>query len=118
MKFAAASRFACVVLPLWLDACGGGDSSPAPAAPAPAPVPLPAPTPPLPPVDMQAPTAALTAPLDLASGLTGRLMLSATASDNVGVTGVEFQVDGMPVGATATIAPYAVSLDTTLYASG
>ena len=119
MKFAAASRFACLVLPLWLAACGGGDSSPAPAAPAPAPVPLPAPTPPpLPPVDMQAPTAALTAPLDLASGLTGMLMLSATASDNVGVTGVEFQVDGVPVGATATTAPYAASVDTTLYASG
>jgi glucose/arabinose dehydrogenase len=34
------------------------------------------------------------------------------------VSGVEFQVDGVQVGATATAAPYAVSVDTTLYASG
>ena len=28
MRSAAASRFACVVRPLWLAACGGGDSAP------------------------------------------------------------------------------------------
>ena len=118
MKHAAASRFASVVLPLWLAACGGGGDSTV-QAPAPTPIPLPAPTPPaLPPADSQAPTATLTAPLDLASGLAGTLALATTASDDVGVTGVEFQVDGAQVGSTATAAPYATSVDTTQYASG
>ncbi|HET7791833.1 MAG TPA: PQQ-dependent sugar dehydrogenase, partial [Rhizobacter sp.] len=68
--------------------------------------------------DTQAPVATLTAPAHLASGLAGVLTLSATATDNVGVTGVDFQVDGVPVGATDTTAPYSVQLDSTLYASG
>ena len=117
MKFGPASRFACVVLPLWLAACGGGDSSSA-SAPAPAPAPVPLPAPPPASSDTQAPTAALTAPLDLASGLTGTLALATTASDNVGVTGVEFQVDGVQVGSTATATPYSANVDTTQYASG
>ncbi len=68
--------------------------------------------------DTQAPTVTLTAPANLATGLAGTLNLTATASDNVGVTGVEFQVDGEPVGGTLTAAPYAVSVDSNLYASG
>jgi len=67
----------------------------------------------------QSPTATLTAPADLASSLTGTLALTATASDDVGITGVEFQVDGAQVGSTQTGAsPYSVSLDSTAYASG
>ena len=125
MKLANAFRFACVVVPLWLAACGGGgggsSGGDAPAAPAPGPTPLPVPEPPptpIPPIDAQAPMAALTAPLDLANGLTGALSLTATASDDVGVTGVEFQVDGVQVGGSATTAPYGASVDTTMYASG
>ncbi len=63
-------------------------------------------------------TVTIAAPADLQANLSGSVTLSATASDNVGVSGVEFQVDGVQVGAIDTSAPYGVSIDTTLYASG
>jgi glucose/arabinose dehydrogenase len=65
-----------------------------------------------------APTVTLTAPGDRAIGLTGVVGLTATASDDVGVTGVEFQIDGVTIGSVDTTAPYATSVDTSLYASG
>ena len=68
--------------------------------------------------DMTAPTAALSAPAHLATGVTGMLALAATATDNVAVTGVEFQIDGVQIGGVATVAPYAATLDTSLYPSG
>ena len=68
--------------------------------------------------DSQLPTALLTAPANLASGLTGMVTLTATASDNIGVAGVEFQVDGDIVGAEDVAAPYSTSLDTSVYAPG
>lgn len=68
--------------------------------------------------DTQAPTAVLTAPADLAVDLSGTLTLTATASDNVGVAGVEFQVDGATVGSEDTSAPYSASVDSNAYASG
>ena len=64
------------------------------------------------------PTATLTAPVDRFPGLAGTVTVSATASDDVAVTGVEFQIDGVRIGAIDTTAPYAVSLDTSLYPSG
>lgn len=68
--------------------------------------------------DTQAPVATLTSPTNLATGLAGTLTLTATATDNVGVTGVEFQVDGVQVGSTSTNPPHAVTVDSNLYASG
>ena len=68
--------------------------------------------------DAQAPVVTLTAPANLATGLSGILAVTATASDNVGVTGVEFQVDGSQVGATLAAAPFAVNVDSSAYASG
>ena len=68
--------------------------------------------------DTTPPTAALTAPANLAAGLTGTVMLSATATDNVGVASVEFQIDGVPIGAADTSAPYGTTVDSTLYPSG
>lgn len=68
--------------------------------------------------DMQSPTATLTAPVDLTIGLTGLLSLTAAASDNVAVTGVEFQVDGTIVGTEDGTAPYTRSVDTSAYAAG
>jgi len=68
--------------------------------------------------DIDAPVVALTAPAQFASGLTGTIALSANASDNVGVTSVEFQIDGVPIGAANTSAPYATTLDTSAYPSG
>ena len=98
------ARLACAVLPLWLAACGGGGDT--------------APVIPPGPVDAQPPSATLTAPADLAAGLTGTLTLTATATDNVAVTGVEFQVDGVQVGSVVASAPYSTSLDSNAYASG
>jgi hypothetical protein len=57
--------------------------------------------------DMTAPTVALTAPAPGAT-LTGTVTLTATASDNVGVTRVEFYADGALLGSDTT-APYAYS---------
>ncbi len=68
--------------------------------------------------DTTPPTVALTSPANLSSGLDGTITLSASASDNVGVTGVEFQFDGAQIGAIDTSAPYAVSVDTLRYATG
>ncbi len=68
--------------------------------------------------DTQPPTAALTAPADLAAGLSGTVTLKADASDDVGVAGVEFQVDGQPLGSELTAAPYQASLDTATLAPG
>jgi glucose/arabinose dehydrogenase len=63
------------------------------------------------------PQASLTAPADFASDITGNLILEATASDDVGVARVEFQVDGVAVGSDAT-EPFQVAVNTDDYASG
>jgi glucose/arabinose dehydrogenase len=68
--------------------------------------------------DTQAPVATLTAPAAFASELAGTLTLSATATDNVGVSGVEIQLDGMPVGASGSTGSHSVSVDSNAYASG
>ena len=68
--------------------------------------------------DTQAPVASLSAPAAFASGLTGTLTLSATATDNVGVTGLEFQLDGTQVGAIGTTGSHSVTVDSNAYASG
>lgn len=70
------------------------------------------------PQDTQPPQAALTTPAHLAANLLNTIAIAATASDNVGVARVEFEVDGAPVGAALSAAPYRIELDTTAYASG
>ena len=68
--------------------------------------------------DTDAPTVALSSPAALASGLAGTIDVTATASDNVGVSGVEFQIDGVAIGAADTMAPYATTIDTSAFTSG
>lgn len=69
--------------------------------------------------DAEAPVATMTAPADQATGLTGAVTLSATATDNVGVAGVQFQVDGLDLGAEDTSAPYSAVLPATnVYTTG
>ena len=65
-------------------------------------------SPPPPAGDTTAPTVALTSP---AAGATvsGAVSIAANASDNVGVVGVQFKIDGGNLGAEDTTAPYAVS---------
>jgi hypothetical protein len=67
-----------------------------------------------PPPDTTAPTVTLTAP---AGPLSGTVMLTATATDDVGVTAVRFFVEGTQVGSDAA-APYEFSWDTTTVADG
>ncbi len=66
-----------------------------------------------------APPADTTPPTVSASetGSSGTITLSANASDNVGVTNVEFRVDGVLKGSDATT-PYAITLDSTTLADG
>lgn len=66
--------------------------------------------------DTTAPTTSITAPLNGAT-VSGTTTVSATASDNVGVTKVEFYLDGT-LKSTDTTSPYSWSWDTTGTANG
>ena len=67
--------------------------------------------------DTTPPSVALTAPAPGAT-ITGTVAVSATAADNVGVTGVGFYLDGVAIGPEVTTAPYAITWDTTAYPDG
>ena len=70
--------------------------------------------------DTTAPTVSLTAPANGAT-VSGTVTLSATATDNVGVVGVQFfrgGVNGTPLAAEDTAAPYSVSWNTTTVSNG
>ncbi len=69
------------------------------------------------PGDTTAPTTAVTAPANGAA-VAGTVSLSASASDNVGVAGVQFRRNGVNLGAEDTTAPYSVTWDTTTVANG
>src|SRR4029078_9696281 len=58
--------------------------------------------------DTIAPTASITAPADGAT-VGGTVTVAASASDNVGVSGVQFKLDGVNLGAEDTASPYSVS---------
>ena len=61
--------------------------------------------------DTQAPSLALMSPADGTTGLTGAPTFTVNAMDNVGVTAVDWQVDGEPVG-QVTAAPFSFSFTT------
>src|SRR5205814_7774085 len=63
-------------------------------------------------VDTTAPSVGITAPSSGAT-LSGTVTVTADASDNVAVAGVQFQLDGANLGAETTMAPYSTSWDTT-----
>ncbi|MBC2714608.1 MAG: hypothetical protein HF978_04795 [Desulfobacteraceae bacterium] len=50
--------------------------------------------------------------------VSGNVSISASASDNVGVAGVQFKIDGTNIGSEDTTSPYSYSLDTTTYSDG
>ena len=67
--------------------------------------------------DVTAPTVSVLSP----SGggvVSGEVLLSASASDNVAVTGVKFLLDSSPLGVEATAAPYEQSWPTTSASTG
>ena len=67
--------------------------------------------------DTIAPTVSITAPIS-GSNVSGVVTVSATASDNVGVVGVQFRVDGFNVGLEDTTAPYSISWNTATASNG
>src|SRR5262249_25439186 len=67
--------------------------------------------------DTTAPTVSLTSPTAGAT-VSGTITVSANASDNVGVVGVQFKLDGANLGAEDTASPYTVSWNTTGVANG
>ena len=68
------------------------------------------------PPDTTAPSVAITAP-SAGSVVTGTVTVSVSASDNVGVSGVDLYVDGAYY-ASSAIAPYTFTLDSTTLADG
>jgi hypothetical protein len=69
-------------------------------------------------IDTTPPTVSLTAPLNGATVSGATVTVSANASDNVGVLGVQFLVDGTPFGAEDTAAPYSIAWDSTSVVNG
>ncbi len=63
------------------------------------------------------PTIAITTPTSGAT-VSGTITVRATASDDIAVSRVVFQVDGRPFGSPVTAPPYAVSLNTTQLNNG
>ena len=70
-----------------------------------------------PPPDTTAPAVSVTAP-SAGATITGTMNLTASASDNVGVTSVWFTLDGSTVGAEDSTAPYSVSWNSTTATNG
>jgi Big-like domain-containing protein/carbohydrate binding protein with CBM6 domain len=68
--------------------------------------------------DTTPPAISLSAPINGTTVSGAAMTVSATASDNVGVVGVQFQLDGVNLGAELTSAPYSISWNSTLTANG
>lgn len=67
--------------------------------------------------DTTPPTASLSAPANGAT-VAGTITVTCSASDNVGVSSVQFQCDGANIGSALTTAPYSVTLNTATLANG
>ncbi len=76
-----------------------------------------APPPPPPPADTTPPTVNITSPANGAT-ISGPVTVTASAADNVGVVGVQFQLDGVNGGAEDRTTPYSISFDTTTTSDG
>jgi hypothetical protein len=74
--------------------------------------------PPPPPSDTTAPTVSLTAPAAGATVTGSSVTVSANASDNVGVSGVQFKLDGANLGSEDTSSPYSITWNTTSASNG
>ncbi|MBI3876204.1 MAG: glycoside hydrolase family 9 protein [Verrucomicrobia bacterium] len=68
--------------------------------------------------DTTPPTVSLTAPVNGATVSGSAVTVSATASDNVGVAGVQFKLDGANLGAEVLSAPYSVTWNSTSVTDG
>jgi len=70
-----------------------------------------------PPLDTTPPTVSITSPAPGAT-VSATITVTASASDNVGVVGVQFRLDGVNLGAEDTAAPYSASWNTTTASNG
>lgn len=68
-------------------------------------------------LDTTPPTISMTAPSNGAT-LSGTITVSANAGDNVGVTGVQFKINGNNIGTEDVSAPFSVSLNTLTLLNG
>jgi hypothetical protein len=75
------------------------------------------PPPPPPPADTTPPTVSITSPSD-GDTIRGTVKITASASDNVGVMGVQFFGDGTALGDEVTTAPYSILVDSTTSPDG
>jgi Concanavalin A-like lectin/glucanases superfamily/Domain of unknown function (DUF1929)/Bacterial Ig domain/Kelch motif len=69
------------------------------------------------PADTQPPAVSITAPVAAAT-VSGSVSVSASATDNVGVSKVQFTLDGASLGSPLTAAPYALNWDSSTVANG
>ena len=69
------------------------------------------------PVDTQAPTVSIVSPVN-GTTVTGNLVLTANAMDNVGVANVQFKVDGVNFGVPQTTLPFDTTVATYLLSNG
>jgi hypothetical protein len=69
-------------------------------------------------IDSTAPTVSISAPLTGSTVTANSLTLSAAASDNVGVAGVQFRVNGASVDVEDTTAPYSISVNIKKWTNG
>jgi hypothetical protein len=67
--------------------------------------------------DTTSPTVSMTAPANGAT-VSGTVTLTCNAADNVGVSSVQFQIDGANVGSALTSAPFSFALNTASYVNG
>lgn len=67
--------------------------------------------------DVTPPSVSITAPANSAT-VSGTITVSANASDNVGVAGVQFKLDGANLGTEDTTSPYSMSWNTTTASNG
>jgi parallel beta-helix repeat protein len=67
--------------------------------------------------DVTPPTVAITAPA-AGQSINGVVTVTANASDNIGVTGLQFMLNGAALGTKLSAAPYSISWDTRTVANG
>lgn len=68
-------------------------------------------------VDASAPTVSVTAPTASAT-ISGTISVSASASDDIGVVGVQFKLDGTNLGIEDTLAPYTLTWNSGVVGNG
>ncbi len=68
--------------------------------------------------DTVAPTVSITSPSSASTVSGSSVSVSANATDNVGVVGVQFKVNGVNLGVEDTSAPYGATWNTTTYTNG